>query len=101
MDTPKTKSMGTVDAVENGLTVDTLDMFKYDKVVTLVSSSWNGTAHIEISNDGTNWLQEGADVTGGVVRILTSRSRYVRFRASVRSAGSLIGSLYGVETVNN
>jgi hypothetical protein len=104
VDKPKTKALGTIDAVENGISVDVSKMYKYNKTVTVVCSSspaWNGTVQIQSSMDGVNWVQEGANVTATAVREITSRMPFLRIIGSVHVLGNAVGSVYSIETVEN
>lgn len=95
--TPKIKDLGTLDAVESGTTVDVSYMYEYAKYVT-VAGTFTATIKIESSADGTNWVQEGADVTAAAVREITTRNRYLRVRCSAFTSGSAVCSVYGIET---
>ncbi len=102
MRTPQTKELGTIDAVENGTAVDVTFMYEFSKWVTIVCSAspaWNGTVQIQSSNDGTNWVQEGANVTASAIREITSRCKYLRIIGSVHVLGNAVGSVYGIHTL--
>jgi hypothetical protein len=95
--TPKTKDLGSLTAVANGTTVDVSYMYEFNKYVT-IAGTFVGTVKIETSADGTNWVQEGADVTAPAVREVATRNRYLRMRCSAFTSGTITGSVYGVET---
>lgn len=94
---PKTKDLGTLDAVENGAAVDVSYMYEYDKTVT-ISGTFTATVKIQSSADGTNWVQEGADVTAAAVRTISTKCKYLRTICSAYTSGSAVGQVFGIET---
>jgi hypothetical protein len=98
MRTPQIKELGTLDAVESQPAVDVSYMYEFSKWVT-IAGTFVATCHIESSNDGTNWVQEGANVTAAAVREITSRCKFLRIRCSAFTSGAAQGSVYGIQTL--
>ena len=62
------------------------DVFRYRDKTTQFGTSGGaitGTYHLEVSNDGSTWVQAGLDVTAAGYREITGTWRSARVRTSV------------------
>lgn len=96
-DNPKTKTLAVPASVASGAAIDVAQLFKYSKWVT-VSSIGVATYKVEVSNDGTNFVQSGVDKTADFVLEVKEGAKYLRVRCSAYTSGTPVGSVYGIET---
>lgn len=99
------KNLGTVDAQEDGTAVDISHMKVGTVGVTVVCSTspaWNATWKIQVSNDGTNYVQAPttaggvtATGTGDKAYRLECAFKYMRLICSAYTAGSAVGYVSG------
>jgi hypothetical protein len=91
----QTISLGSLAAVASGTAAEVGWMHEYDQLV-LFTGTFVGTFHIEVSNDGTNWLQDGSNVTAVGCYKMAHRARYRRIRCSAYTSGTAVASVEGV-----
>lgn len=70
------------------------DVRHLEELVVQISGTFVGTAQIEISQDGTNFAQFGANQTAPAVVQITVPCQQVRVRCSAFTSGSIV-STYG------
>jgi len=104
------KTLGTVDAQENGDAVDISHLKPGTVSVTVdcsTSPAWNGTWVVQASNDGTTWVQ--APTTAGSVTGTGTASKgyhlecaahYLRLICSTYTAGSATGFVGGESLIS-
>lgn len=73
--------------------------FQAPKTVTLVdvAGTWNGTVAIQVSADGANWQNAVSAITGPGVYLVESIVQAIRVNTSVWVAGTLLGTITGLD----
>jgi hypothetical protein len=87
------KSLGSRAAVESGTPVDVSDLSPNFSVI--VSGTFTATCHVEISHDGTNFLQHGSNVTAPALVTGIPKCKSIRLRCSSYTSGTAVGVVGG------
>lgn len=95
---PTVTTLAVPTSVASGAAIDISQVFEFDGFVTL-TGAMTATYKIEVSNDGTTFVQDGADITAAVCQKVTSRAKFLRIRCSAYTSGTPAGSHYGVVTL--
>lgn len=95
---PVTRDLGSLTSAVAATAVDSTFIYEFDRYVT-ISGTFVGTIKIEVSNDGTNFVQDGADITSPKAQAVTGRAKYTRMRCSAYTSGTIVGSMYGIESI--
>lgn len=85
-------------SVAVGAAIDISQFYEFDTFVTL-TGAMTATYKIEVSNDGTTFVQDGANVTAAVCQKVTSRAKYLRLNCTAYTSGTPAGSHFGVKTL--
>lgn len=95
---PKTFTVAVPTSVAVGAAIDISQIFEFDGFITL-TGAMSATYKVEVSNDGTTFVQDGANITAAVCQKVTSRAKYLRLNCTAYTSGTPAGSFYGVVTL--
>ena len=80
--------------VSSGAARDVSDLTSVNLSIASVGSA---TYHVEVSYDGTSFVQDGANVTADANVSIPDAAMKVRVRASVYASGTPVGALAGIK----
>lgn len=95
---PTVTTVAVPTSVAAGAAIDISQVYEFDGFVTL-TGAMVATYKVELSNDGTTFVQDGADITAAACQKVTGRARFLRIRCSAYTSGTPAGSHYGVKTL--
>lgn len=95
---PTVTTVAVPTSVAAGAAIDVAQVFEWDPFVQ-IAGTFTATYKIELSNDGTTWVQDGADITAAVTQKVTGRAKFLRIRCSAYTSGTPAGSHYGIKTL--
>jgi hypothetical protein len=95
---PTVTTLAVPTSVASGAAIDISQVFEWDGFVTIAAAG-TATYKVELSNDGANFVQDGADITASVCQKVTGRAKFLRIRCSAYTNGTPVGSHYGIKTL--
>lgn len=89
----RVRSVAVAKSVTAGASCDVSDL---DRKCVYVSGTFTATVQIQLSADGSNWVNEGTALSAAGTLEITKPARYLRANTAAYTSGTPVAQIVGV-----